>query len=202
MISVTERKIFASDEDFIICNISDADRSNYVELHRQLNGKASLYLNPISKDMMWKQILDNADSVFSLFTGNGEYCGSIELQQPNSNTPEIGIDLLAEKRNQKIAPKAVRLFARRVYEIRKVDCFLIRISSKNQHSIHVFEKMGAVKIGEEETAFSRFREKFRKTAEEGGLDLEKFRHLFRESADEIVYCYSLNPDTFLHLQRL
>lgn len=37
---MTERKIFASDEDFIICNISDVDRSDYVELHRQLNGEA------------------------------------------------------------------------------------------------------------------------------------------------------------------
>lgn len=194
---MTERKIFASDEDFIICNISEADRSDYVELHRQLNGEASLYLNPISKDMMWEQLLDNADSVFSLFTRKGDYCGSIELQQPNSNTPEIGIDLLEEKRNQGIAPKAVRLFARRVYEIRKVDYFLIRISSNNHHSKHVFEKMGAVKIGEEETDFSRFVEKFRKTAEEDGQDLEKFRHLFGESGDEAVYCYSLDPSTFL-----
>lgn len=194
---MTERKIFASDEEFIICNISEADRSDYVELHRQLNGEASLYLNPISKDMMWEQLLDNADSVFSLFTRNGDYCGSIELQQPNSNTPEIGIDLLEEKRNQGIAPKAVRLFARRVYEIRKVDYFLIRISSNNHHSKHVFEKMGAVKIGEEETDFSRFVEKFRKTAEEDGQDLEKFRHLFEESDDEAVYCYSLEPNTFL-----
>lgn len=51
--------------------------------------------------------------------------------------------------------------------------------------------MGAVKIGEE-TAFSRFVERFRKTAEEDGQDLEKFRHLFGESDDEGVYCYSPN----------
>lgn len=61
---------------------------------------------------------------------------------------------------------------------------------------NVFEKMGAVKIREEETAFSRFVESFRKTAEEDGQDLEKFRHLFGESDDEAVYCYSLNPNTF------
>lgn len=194
---MTERKIFASDEDFIICNISDVDRSDYVELHRQLNGEASLYLNPISKDMMWEQILEHADSVFSLFTVKGDYCGSIELQHPNSKMPEIGIDLLEGKRNQGIAPKAVRLFAKRVYETRKVDYFLIRISSNNQHSKHVFEKMGAVKIGEEETDFSRFVERFRKTAEEDGWNLEKFRHLFGESNDEVVYRYSLNPNIFL-----
>ena len=58
-------------------------------------------------------------------------------------------------------------------------------------------RMGAVKIGEEETDFSRFVEKFRKTAEEDGQDLEKFRHLSEESGDEAIYCYSLDPNTFL-----
>lgn len=194
---MTGRDIFATDDEFIICNISNADRSDYVELHRQLNGEASLYLNPVSKDMMWEQILNHADSVFSLFTIKEEYCGSIELQQPDSNTPEIGIDLLVNKRNQGIAPKAVRLFAKRVCEIRKVDYFLIRISSNNLHSKYVFEKMGAVKIGEEESEFSRFVEEFRETAENAGQDLEEFRYLFGESADEKVYCYRLNLNIFL-----
>ncbi len=122
---MTKRKIFAADGEFKICAIADEDRSDYVELHRQLNGEKSLYLNPLSKDMMWEQILSNADSVFSLFTTNGDYCGSIELQQSDSNTPEIGIDLLESKRNQGIAPNAVRLFAKKVYEIRLVDYFFV-----------------------------------------------------------------------------
>lgn len=53
-------------------------------------------MNPISKDMMWEQILNNTDSIFSVFTIKGEYCGSIELQQPDSNTPEIGEQDLKE----------------------------------------------------------------------------------------------------------
>lgn len=188
------RDIFAADGEFIICPISNADRCDYVELHRQLNGEASLYLNPVSRDMMWEQILKNADSVFSLFTENGDYCESIELQQPDSNIPEIGIDLLENKRNQGIVPKAVRLFAGRVCEIRKIDYFLIRISSNNSHSKYVFEKMGAIKIGEEETAFSRFVEEFSEIAEKEGQDLERYRDLFGESIDEVVYRYRLNPN--------
>lgn len=192
---MTKREIFASDGEFKICTIAAEDRNDYVELHRQLNGESSLYLNPITKDMMWEQILNNTDNVFSLFTKNGDYCGSIELQCPDSNTPEIGIDLVEDKRNKGIAPKAVRLFARRAYVIRKIDYFLIRISSNNLHSQYVFEKMGAVKIGEEETAFSKFIERFKEVAEK--QDLEKFRDAFGESIDEVVYCYKLNPNTFL-----
>ena len=193
---VIGRKIFVTNEDFIICNISDEDRSNYVELHRQLKGEDSLYLNPRSKDMMWEQILSNADSVFSVFTAKWEYCGSIELQNYDSNTPEIGIDLLENKRNQGIASKTIRLFAKKVFETRQVDYFLIRISSRNLHSKHVFEKMGAVKIGEEKTYFSRLIEGFGETVESVG-NLEKFRHLLGESDGEMVYSYRLNPDTFL-----
>lgn len=190
---MTKREIFASNDEFTICAIANEDRSNYVELQRQLNGETTLYLNPISKDMMWEQILSNADCVFSLFMTNGDYCGSIELQQPDSNTPEIGIELLECMRNQGIAPKAVRLFAQKVYEIRKVDYFLIRISSNNLHSRHVFEKMGAVKIREEETAFSRFVERFEKIVKKEGENLEKYSYLFEESDDEVVYCYRLDP---------
>lgn len=194
---MTKREIFAADSEFIICTISDEDRNDYVELHRQLNGETSLYLRPISKDMMWEQILNNADNVFSLFTANGDYCGSIELQSSDSHTPEIGIDLVEDKRSKGIAPKAVRLFARRVYERRKVDYFLIRISSNNLHSQHVFEKMGAIRIGEDKSAFSKFIESFKETVEIEERELEKFRDLFEESNNEVVYCYRLDLSTFL-----
>ncbi len=51
---MTKRKIFALDGEFTICAIANKDRSDYVELHRQLNGEKSLYLNSLSKDMMWE----------------------------------------------------------------------------------------------------------------------------------------------------
>ena len=48
------------------------------------------------------------------FPYNGDYCGNMELQYPDSKTPEIGIDLMEDKRNKGIAPKIVRLFVRKV----------------------------------------------------------------------------------------
>ena len=47
---MTNREIFTKDSEFTICAIADEDRNDYVELHRQLNGEMSLYLNPLSKD--------------------------------------------------------------------------------------------------------------------------------------------------------
>ncbi|MCM1123453.1 MAG: GNAT family N-acetyltransferase [Eubacterium sp.] len=189
---MTKREIFATDGELIICTLSDEDRKDYVELHRQLNGETSLYLNPRSKDMMWEQTLNHEESIFSLFTVDGDYCGSIELQHSDSNTPEIGIDLLESKRNKGIAPKAVRLFSKRVCEEKKVDYFLIRISSANLHSQHVFEKLGAVKIGEEESIFSKFVVRFGEIAGKSEQDLEDYKYLFGENGDEVVYRYRLD----------
>ena len=75
--------------------------------------------------MMWEQVLEGEDKVFSVFEINGGYCGSLELQNPDSDTPEIGIDLFENKRNKGIAPKVVKLLAKRCYKDRKVDYFLI-----------------------------------------------------------------------------
>jgi RimJ/RimL family protein N-acetyltransferase len=59
-------------------------------------------------------------------------------------------------RNKGITQRIIAMFAKHVYEIQEVDYFLIRISSNNQHSRHVFEKIGAELIGKEEGSFKKF----------------------------------------------
>ncbi len=74
---------------------------------------------------MTKREIFAADGEFTIYAiANEDRSDYVELQLPNSNKPEIGIDLLESKRNQGIAPKAVRLFAKKVCEIRMVDYFL------------------------------------------------------------------------------
>lgn len=150
------RIIYATDGEYSLYPLSDEDKNCYTELHRQINGEGSLFLNPHVKDIMWEDALTGRNKIYSIFDSNSEYCGSIELQQHNDNTPEIGIDLLEAKRNQGIAAKAVKLLVKKVHEEKNVESFLIRISSKNSHSRHVFEKMGAVLIGEENSLWERF----------------------------------------------
>lgn len=104
----------------------------------------SLLLNPLYKDRMWEQVLKGDTKVFSIYR-NREYCGSVELQNPESSSPEIGIDLLECERNKGLAPKVVRLLSQTVSSERHIDFFTVRISSDNKHSIHVFEKMGFIK---------------------------------------------------------
>ncbi len=196
-----KRKIFAKDEEYLILPVEDEDHDNYVELHRQLNGNETLFLNPICKDMMWENVLTGKDKVYSIFSKEGEYCGSIELQNPETNTPEIGVDLLENKRNQGIGPRTVKIFAKACYEVRKVDYFLIRISSRNPHSKYVFEKMGIIPLKTTEGVFKTFIKDFKGqisdtvSVDEIEGDLMRFWGENAESAEEErVYEYKLTPE--------
>lgn len=197
-----KREIYASDGKYMLFQISDEDRDSYVELHRQLNGESTLFLNPHCNDMMWEQVVEvNEDIVYSIYDNDGEYCGSIELQNYDSATPEIGIDLLENKRNKGIASEVVRLFAKRVYEERRVEYFLIRISSKNPHSRHVFEKMGVVFIGTTESPFDVIMRNCKNVLEEmngnASSQDELEKDICKGSEKEIIYEYKLIPELFL-----
>ncbi len=199
----TKREIYATDGEYTIYPIEEEEREYYVELHKQLNGETTLFLNPVCKDMMWEQVLSGKDKVFSIYGKNGDYCGSIELQRPESNTPELGIDLMEGKRNKGIAAKTIKLVARRAYEDKKVEYFLIRISSRNPHSKHVFEKMGVIPLRTTESNFKAFMKDFKavmKSTEVDDATEERLKKLFDnadDSEEEVVYEYKLTSEIFL-----
>lgn len=146
-----DRKAYATDGEYVLYPIADEDRDFYVELHRQINGESSFFLNPYLKDMMWENVLTSEDEFYSIYEIAGEYCGSFEIQNPCSDTPEIGIDLLETKRNKGIAPRVVKMFMNSPNNVRNVRYYLIKILSENFHSRHVFKKMGALFIGTEDS---------------------------------------------------
>lgn len=41
-----------------------------------------------------------SDKNYSILDRYGEYCGNVSLQRPESKKPEIGIDLMARRRNK------------------------------------------------------------------------------------------------------
>lgn len=198
------REIYASDGEYTLLKIAADDRDNYIELHRQLNGEQSLFLNPHCKDMMWKYVLEEEDNItYSIFDSYGEYCGSVELQHYKENIPEIGIELLEKKRNKGIAAKVVKLLAKRAYMDKKVDFFLIRISSKNEHSRHVFEKMGVIPIGSKESNFKKFINTYLENIKNiyNGADIqdiiEPYLNICNDLKEEVIYEYKLIPELFL-----
>lgn len=195
------KEIYAAGEGYILYPLSDIDRDNHVELKRQVNGDNTLFLNPATKDIMWNAaIRRDKDILFSIYEENGEYCGCIELQNFRSTTPEIGIDLLESKRNKGIAAKAVRLLVQKVCAEQSVDYFLIKIMSNNPHSRHVFEKMGAEFIGEEDRPFIAMMKEINDSAIKEKLNsmADVIKAQMNDTDDNaVVYRYKLLPDSFI-----
>lgn len=198
------REIYASDGEYNLLKIAADDRDNYVELKRQLNGEQSLFFNPYCKDMMWQYILEEKDNItYSIFDSYGEYCGSVELQHYKEDIPEIGIELMEKKRNMGIAVKVVKLLAKRAYMDKKVDYFLIRISSNNSHSKYVFEKMGVIPIGIKESNFNKFintyQENIRNTDNNEDIEniIRPYFDICSNLKEEVIYEYKLIPELFL-----
>ena len=95
------------------------------------------------------------------------------------------------------------MLAKRAYQDKPVEYYLIRISSRNPHSKHIFEKLGAVPIGTTESIFNTFMKNFKKVIgdTEAGDDVQdKLRKYFdecKDSEEEVVYEYKLIPKIFL-----
>lgn len=197
-----DRTLYASDGIYFLYPLVEEDRKNYVMLHKQINGENTLFLNPVCKDLMWEEALTGETKIYSIYDVNEKYCGSIEVQKPLEKQPEIGIDLLIECRNKGIAPQVVKLLAEEFYSQNDIEYFLIRISSKNLHSKHVFEKMGAMFIGKEENQYQTFIKSFKEII--GDQDISNIEEKLKEKFDvagdieeEVVYRYKYIPEVFL-----
>lgn len=195
------REIYATDGEFYLLPLTEEDKDNYINLRRQVTDSPQFYSTPEKVEIMWRAMTEVEDISYSIFDRDGEYCGNIILQNPKTDTPEIGVDLLESKRNQGIAARAIKILARQAYQELDVDYFFLRVSSRNSHSKHMIEKLGAVLIGEEEGEFVRMIRTMRETLGEESFAkmLERVPSLLDKSDDEkeeVVYRYQLTPNMF------
>lgn len=192
MLFILDRKEFTFNNKYRLYPIAEENREDYVELHRQVNGENTLFKYPMVMDLMWEETINGKTKVYSIYNMEGKFCGSIELQKPTSYTSEIGIDLLESFRNKGVAPSVVPLFAKAVCKQQNVQYFKIRITASNSHSKHVFEKLGAKFIEEEESSYKKIMKKIiglKEGAEEASKLADKY-----EADDEPVYVYKLSAN--------
>lgn len=169
-------------------------------MQRQINGDGTLFLMPKIKDMMLDTLLsDDSTKLYCIYENNGDFCGCIELQKYKTDTPEIGLNLVENKRNQGIAAKVVKLLVQTVCAERDIEYFLIRIMSNNPHSRYVFEKIGAVPIGEEEHPYVVLMNRLKTTLARDTVNEIQgaVKDLMVDNdEDEFVYRYKLMPYVF------
>ena len=93
------------------------------------------------------------------------------------------------------------MLAKQAYQELNAECFLLRVSSRNKHSLHIVKKLGAILIGEEENEYGRIIEAMQKNLEAYFFEkiLEEFPDFqikSDEEEDEIIYRYQLTPNMF------
>lgn len=192
------REIYVSDGCYRLCRLTENDKEEYMNLLRETNAIPGFYDNQANCNIMWQLSIYGMDWEFSIFDKEDNYCGNIMLKSPESDHPEIGIDIVRRYRNQGIAPKAIKMLARRTYEDKVVEYYIIRVSSKNQHSKHVMEKLGVVPDDSEDVYIKRLANNMMQILGEDSYEkvkkkVEKIVHI----DDEIINQYRYLPEVFL-----
>lgn len=112
-----------------------------------LNDKAE---SDIFLQDLWKDSQTATTLTGLIFLRNNDiFCGRVNMQQIDQRKPEVGIDILRKYQNQGYGPEAVTGFVNWYGEIYHISEVKVRISSKNAHSIHIFERLGAEFVLEE-----------------------------------------------------
>lgn len=118
-----------------------------------------------------------------------EYVGEVTLVKIDTESPELGIQLLRKYHGQGIGTQVMNLFVDKLKSVLQIEYFSIRIFSDNHVSQKMFEKMGAVKIGEEGKEYT---ELMRKIMQDFGK--EKFEEVIKEDFEKTqryIICYKL-----------
>ncbi len=143
-----ERTIYVTDGELTLYPLSDDDKQNYFTLKLQVADIPILYTDEFLSEMMWHSAFDLSDSNYAIYR-NSEYCGNIVIQNTDSHMPEIGIELLEDKRGQGIGVRAVKLLAEQYHKDNKIECYLLRTLEKNTVCRRMLEKMNVVSMDTE-----------------------------------------------------
>lgn len=143
-----ERITYATDGDLTLYPLSDDDRDNYLRLRLQVTDIPILYTNEELAEIMWGAAIGLSDRNYSIYRGD-EYYGNVSIQNDGSAMPEIGIELLEDKRGQGIGAKAVILLAKQYFADNNTGSFLLRTHEKNIRCRRMLEKLNVVSLDTE-----------------------------------------------------
>ena len=91
----------------------------------------------------WKEV--KRETTFNgliFLKGTNQFCGRVCMQHTDEPVPELGIDILSKYQNHGIGPEAIIAFANTYCIEHHIQQVNVRIRNDNEHSIHVFEKLG------------------------------------------------------------
>lgn len=139
----------AETQRIVLRQIEDTDRDFVFQLSKESMMFSALpqdeKYQEMYKQTCWEEV--TRPSIFNaliFIKGTGDFVGKICMQFIDDSLPELGIDLLKKYQNCGYGPEAIIAFANWYGQTHGLSRIKVRISKENDHSKHVFEKIGAI----------------------------------------------------------
>lgn len=158
--------VLVQDDKYILKKEREEDKQAYFELYKE----DSILFKRMPYDMFrdffekqWENRRQEKNLYVSIFKKQDfAYLGNIVLQNIDSTTPELGIDVVKKYQRKGVAYDTLKMFVRWGSEIfNNMEYFLVRIYSDNLASLSLFQKLGVTKIGEEPSEYQVFLNQFK-----------------------------------------
>lgn len=175
--------VLVQDDKYILKKEREEDKQEYFELYKE---DSSLF-KTMPYDMFqeffekqWENRRQEKNLYVSIFKKpDFVYLGNIVLQNIDSTTPELGINVVKKYQRKGVAYDTLKMFMRWGNEtFNNMEYFLVRIYSDNSASLNLFQKLGVTKIGEEPSEYQVFLNQFKKQ-----LGKEEYEKVKKERPD-------------------
>ena len=184
-------KVFVEDEKYVLSRYEVSEQDLYLKAWSEIFESTPVSHDDRFKQKLWEEVLSDTTKLQLKIIDKmtQEYVGEVTLMKLNAEAPELGIQLLRKYHGQGIGTRIMNLFVDKLKSVLQIEYLSARIFSDNHVSQKMFEKMGAVKIGEEGKEYA---ELMRKIMQDFGK--EKFEEVIKEDFEKTqryIICYKL-----------
>ena len=184
-------KVFVEDEKYVLSRYEVSEQDLYLKAWSEIFESTPVSHDDRFKQKLWEEVLSDTTKLQLKIIDKmtQEYVGEVTLMKLNAEAPELGIQLLRKYHGQGIGTRIMNLFVDKLKSVLQIEYLSARIFSDNHVSQKMFEKMGAVKIGEEGKEYA---ELMRKIMQDFGK--ENFEKVIKEDFEKTqryIICYKL-----------
>lgn len=184
-------KMFIEDERYYLSRYETTDWELYLLLWNETFEDTLVVLDETFKRKSWENVFSDETKIkFKIVDKmKKDYVGEVSIINLNDRQPELGIQLLRKYQGVGIGTRVMKMFANELKKTLHIEEFLVRIFSDTIASQRMFEKMGAVRIGEQGKEQAEFMRKL--MLQMGKQHFEKIIGQDFEKTQRYIICYEL-----------
>lgn len=143
--------VFIEDEKYVLSRYEVTEQDLYLKAWNENFENSPVSNDENFKRKSWDDVLSDTNKLQLKIIDKltQDYVGEVILMKLDTETPELGIQLLQKYHGQGIGTRVMNLFVDKLRTVLQIEFFSVRIRNNNYISQRMFEKMGAIKIGEE-----------------------------------------------------